>query len=415
MKLTTGILAVGLMTGGAWAQNPNIIQNVQGTMNTVQQQKTNDSNAALGIKNTPAPNQAAKPTPAAPAKPGTSSTAPATAASKSSTTAPSQAAAAQSKTASGKPTAQAEAPAKNTAGKPAATSATPAQSASAKNASARTTPAKNIPAKPATTAVPAATAQAKGWPAKPATSTPVPAAQARNVPAKPAVTPAVVSSKTSATAVTVSVKQNSATAAPANSGPFVAKAPAMPAVAFAPNKTPAVTAAVAIKEPGAKKGVQKSENTTVAADTKSADAKVQVKTVAETKSADAAKLDEAAKTQKPEEKKPEEKKWAMNGKRDPFFSPVVTQPTGSGCSSGKKCLEIGQINLRGVVKADTGYIAVVTNSLNKAYFLHENDPVFNGFVVRITGDAVVFQETYEDKLGKPLTREVVKHITTPAV
>ena len=123
---------------------------------------------------------------------------------------------------------------------------------------------------------------------------------------------------------------------------------------------------------------------------------------------------EVAKTSKPEEKKPEEKKWAMNGKRDPFFSPVV-QTNGSGCSTGKKCLEIGAINLRGVVKSDAGFIAVVTNNLNKAYFLRENDPVFNGYVVKITGDSVVFQETIQDKLGKSFTREVVKRIFTPAV
>ncbi len=117
---------------------------------------------------------------------------------------------------------------------------------------------------------------------------------------------------------------------------------------------------------------------------------------------------------KAEEKKPEEKKWAMSGKRDPFFSPVVQQG-GSGCSTGKKCLDIGNINLRGVVKSDGGFIAVVTNNLNKAYFLRENDPVFNGYVVKITEDSVVFQETVEDKLGKQFTREVVKHIVTPAV
>jgi len=112
--------------------------------------------------------------------------------------------------------------------------------------------------------------------------------------------------------------------------------------------------------------------------------------------------------------KKEDKKWAMSGKRDPFFSPVV-QTNGSGCSTGKKCLEIGNINLRGVVKADSGFIAVVTNNLNKAYFLRENDPVFNGYVVKITGDSVVFSETVQDKLGKPFTREVVKRIFTPAV
>ena len=114
------------------------------------------------------------------------------------------------------------------------------------------------------------------------------------------------------------------------------------------------------------------------------------------------------------EEKAKDKKWALTGKRDPFFSPVVQQ-NGSGCSTGKKCLEIGAINLRGVVKSDAGFIAVVTNSLNKAYFLRENDPVFNGFVVKITGDSVVFRETIQDKLGKSFTREVVKRIFTPAV
>jgi len=128
------------------------------------------------------------------------------------------------------------------------------------------------------------------------------------------------------------------------------------------------------------------------------------------KSADGGKTADATK-----QAKPEEKKWSMTGKRDPFFSPVVSQTGGSGCSTGKKCLEIGQINLRGVVKSENGFIAVVTNTLNKAYFLREKDPVFNGYVVRITGDSVVFQETVQDKLGKAFTREVVKRIFTPAV
>jgi len=109
-------------------------------------------------------------------------------------------------------------------------------------------------------------------------------------------------------------------------------------------------------------------------------------------------------------------KYNANGRRDPFVSPVVSKAAGgSGCSTGKKCLEIGEINLRGVVHGETGFIAVVSNGLNKAYFLRENDPVFNGYVVKITGDSIVFQETLQDRLGKTFTREVVKKITTPAV
>jgi len=106
----------------------------------------------------------------------------------------------------------------------------------------------------------------------------------------------------------------------------------------------------------------------------------------------------------------------LTGRRDPFLSPVVAHSmTGSGCSTGKRCLAIDQIALKGVVRSDTGMIAVVVNAVNKAYFLRENDPVFNGYVVKITGDSIIFKETIQDKLGKPFEREVTKKITTPAV
>ncbi|HEX4488241.1 MAG TPA: hypothetical protein VH088_18325 [Terriglobales bacterium] len=106
----------------------------------------------------------------------------------------------------------------------------------------------------------------------------------------------------------------------------------------------------------------------------------------------------------------------MTGRRDPFVSPVVSQAmVASGCSTGKRCLAVDQIALKGVVKSDGGMIAVVVNSVEKAYFLRENDPVFNGYVVKITGDSIIFKETVHDQLGKPFQREVTKKITTPAV
>lgn len=104
------------------------------------------------------------------------------------------------------------------------------------------------------------------------------------------------------------------------------------------------------------------------------------------------------------------------GKRDPFVSPVVAQSmSGSGCSVGKKCLAIDQITIRGVVKSDSGMIAVVVNALDKAYFLRENDPVFNGYVEKITEDSIIFKEMYQDKLGKSFARDVTKRIQAPVV
>jgi Tfp pilus assembly protein PilP len=125
-----------------------------------------------------------------------------------------------------------------------------------------------------------------------------------------------------------------------------------------------------------------------------------------------------ADSKKPAEpKKEDSKKINLTGQRDPFVSPVVNRSMlGSGCNTGgKRCLAIDQVNLKGVVKSEAGMIAVVVNALDKAYFLRENDPVFNGYVVKITGDSIIFKETIQDKLGKSFTREVTKKITTPAV
>jgi Tfp pilus assembly protein PilP len=297
MKLITGIVAMAMMVGGVWAQNPNIIDKTRSTMKSVQEQKTADSNAALaGV------GQTGKPAPGAPA------------------TKPAPAPALK--------------PANATASKPAPAAGTPVKAAAVKSAAA--------PASVPTTKAVAGKAAA---PATTGSSTAKPQPTA----AKPAV-----------------------------------------AVKSAPK--------IAAKEPAPAPKQQAAKP---------------VKPLSPASAKPAA--DASKKGDVPKQPKPEEKKWAMTGKRDPFFSPVVQQAGGSGCSTGKKCLEIGQINLRGVVKSDNGFIAVVTNNMNKAYFLRENDPVFNGYVVKITGDSVVFQETMQDKLGKPFTREIVKRISTPAV
>jgi Tfp pilus assembly protein PilP len=103
-------------------------------------------------------------------------------------------------------------------------------------------------------------------------------------------------------------------------------------------------------------------------------------------------------------------------KRDPFVSPIVSKIGGpTNCAGGKKCLVVDQVALRGIVRSQNGMIAVIVNSANKAYFMRENDPVYNGFVVKITLDSIVFRETVTDRLGKPGTREIVKKVNAPVV
>ena len=108
-------------------------------------------------------------------------------------------------------------------------------------------------------------------------------------------------------------------------------------------------------------------------------------------------------------------KISSGGRRDPFISPIraVTPqaPSGPNCSTGKKCLAINELTVKGTAKDTDGkMMAIVASSNSRAYFLRENDQVFNGTVQKITSDSVVFRESTVDNLGRQITHEIVKRI-----
>jgi len=116
-----------------------------------------------------------------------------------------------------------------------------------------------------------------------------------------------------------------------------------------------------------------------------------------------------------EEKKPTEVVANAKNRRDPFVSIVMNREGPPCAGGGKKCIAIDQVTLQGVVRSPSGPIAVISSGANKTYFLRENDPVYNGVVVKISPDSIVFRETVMDRLGKTSQREVVKKIrNTPA-
>jgi hypothetical protein len=261
----------------------------------------------------------------------------------------------------------------------------------------------------ANTAKPAETNSATGS-AKPANVrvVAVPAAQAKPTAAvaKTAAKPAVVAVQpTGKPAVAVVPAKPAATAAkPAMPAKTSTPAPVV-AVKSAPSstKTAAPAKAVVSSKSGDPFSKKKPEAQVKAAAVVKAPEK-------KTGSVVAVNEDKAA-----EAKKSEAKKVSAIAHRDPFVSPIVHMgAAGSGCSTGKRCLAIDQIALKGVVRSENGMIAVVVNMMDKAYFLRENDPVFNGYVTKITGDSIIFKETFRDKLGKEMTRDVTKSIIRPA-
>jgi len=414
MKLTTGILAMALMVSGsaatkAVAQNPDAIDNARSIAKSLQQKQANDTNAALDAAGVP---PTAKPAPGAPAP--------------------------------------AVKPAEIPGAKPASAAPAPAPKAASVSGPHNQLQKVNVVQNSDSVQIEISSSQAVtpkvsklNSPARVVVELPetVIASSQNKIPVgsagvkgvrigmdgKTPPTTSVVVDLEKALAydmtegpadklvLTLHTQGEAQTVAKSNPAPVKAAAPApQPKTVAAKTAAPVAKPQTEAAKPAVTKPAVAAKTTPKPTTEKQQAAKEnkETKPAAVATSAPAFEVSKIGESSK--QPKPEDKKWAMNGKRDPFFSPVVQQ-NGSGCSTGKKCLEIGNINLRGVVKSDSGFIAVVTNNLNKAYFLRENDPVFNGYVVRITGDSVVFQETIEDKLGKPFTREVVKRIFTPAV
>lgn len=115
---------------------------------------------------------------------------------------------------------------------------------------------------------------------------------------------------------------------------------------------------------------------------------------------------------------------AASGRRDPF---KAWEPPGAGGAAGTgpipgalppgiRGLVISQLRVAGVVRQESAnkMIAVVTNYTKRAYFLKENDAVYNGVVNRITPDAVYFKENTLDSNGRVNTHEVVVKVGSSA-
>ncbi len=110
---------------------------------------------------------------------------------------------------------------------------------------------------------------------------------------------------------------------------------------------------------------------------------------------------------------------AVGALRDPFKAPPPPQPklrpdlmpTGL-LPPGPRGLIIKQLRLEGIVRQESSHImiAVVANNSNVAYFLRENEALYDGVVTRIAQGAVYFKENFLDAEGATNSREVVMRL-----
>jgi hypothetical protein len=208
--------------------------------------------------------------------------------------------------------------------------------------------------------------------------------------------------------------------------PFVPKKTAKTAAAAkAPQAAPKPATKPMVAQKNVQKPAQKNAQKLAPKPVQAASSKPHVKTKAKAKTQMAVAKPAVKPSVKPVEAvpaaaQPVATKAKMNpGKRDPFISPIAAAALRGGpasnCTTGKRCLVVDQIALKGIVQMKEGNFALVENAAKRPYVLRENDSLFNGTVVKITGDSVMFKETGSDILGRPTTKEVVKKVSAPAV
>jgi len=108
-------------------------------------------------------------------------------------------------------------------------------------------------------------------------------------------------------------------------------------------------------------------------------------------------------------------KYEAKGRRDPFRSLDVSSTIQASTAPtvrppGLKGQLVSEINLAGIVKSKNRYMAMATGYRGKTYFLQPNDDLYDGKVIEIKSDAVIFSQTLTDSQGKKVSQRVVKRL-----
>ncbi|MHB0969272.1 MAG: hypothetical protein ACYC60_05735, partial [Thermoanaerobaculia bacterium] len=72
---------------------------------------------------------------------------------------------------------------------------------------------------------------------------------------------------------------------------------------------------------------------------------------------------------------------------------------------------IDEMDLQGIVRTGNDWVAMVNGPDNNGYLLRSGDKVFDGEVIRVNPDSVVFRQVVNDPLSVARYREVVKDLT----
>ena len=101
------------------------------------------------------------------------------------------------------------------------------------------------------------------------------------------------------------------------------------------------------------------------------------------------------------------------GRRDPFRSLMIADPTKNTGCRGIECMSIGEIDLGGIVKVENdGDVAMFTGSDNKGYFMRVGDRAYDGTIIGIDPrlGVVTFRQEVDDPRQIKPYRDVKKSL-----
>ena len=105
-------------------------------------------------------------------------------------------------------------------------------------------------------------------------------------------------------------------------------------------------------------------------------------------------------------------RYDPQGRRDPFRSLVgpTQKISRENAPPGPAGFLIDELDLQGIITSKGGLVAMVQGPDNNGYLLRPGDKVFDGLVVRVTANSVVFRQEVNDPTRIERYREVVKEI-----
>ena len=100
------------------------------------------------------------------------------------------------------------------------------------------------------------------------------------------------------------------------------------------------------------------------------------------------------------------------GRRDPFRSLLVREQNKGGVERppGIAGIAIDDLVVHGIWKTKSGYVAQIRATDNKSYLIRAGDLLYDGEVVRVAPNEVVFRQNINDPQSVKPFREVTKQL-----